>query len=56
MTPPPPAEPRLPTPPVPPRRWSSQALLGTQREVLIEHRGELYRLRVTAAGKLILTK
>lgn len=56
MNPPPPAEPRPPTPPAAPPRWSSQTLLGAQREVLIEHRGELYRLRITAAGKLILTK
>lgn len=37
-------------------RWDSQTLLGAQREAVIEHRGEHYRLRLTAAGKLILTK
>lgn len=37
-------------------RWSSAVLLGERREVLIDHRGEQYRLRLTAAGKLILTK
>jgi len=37
-------------------RWSSSVLLGERREVLIDHRGEQYRLRLTAAGKLILTK
>lgn len=53
---------RLPRPPEagvgvpPPPRWTSEALLGQQREALIEHRGEHYRLRLTAAGKLILTK
>lgn len=26
------------------------------REVILEHRGEQYRLRVTSNGKLILTK
>lgn len=31
-------------------------LVGTGREALIRHNGELYRLRITAAGKLILTK
>lgn len=41
---------------VPPPRWTSEALLGQQRVALIEHRGEQYRLRLTAAGKLILTK
>jgi hemin uptake protein HemP len=50
---PPPAEAvAAPSPP----RWTSETLLGQQREALIEHRGEHYRLRLTAAGKLILTK
>lgn len=39
-----------------PPHWDSQTLLGAQREAVIEHRGEHYRLRLTAAGKLILTK
>lgn len=52
LPPPPPATPV----PAAPQRWSSTVLLGQQREVLIEHRGEQYRLRLTAAGKLILTK
>jgi hemin uptake protein HemP len=34
---------------------SADVLRGA-REVLIEHRGELYSLRETVAGKLILTK
>ncbi len=38
------------------RRVSSQALLGNEREVEIEHAGQLYRLRLTSLGKLILTK
>jgi hemin uptake protein HemP len=38
-----------------PRRIPSQLLFEHCREVLIEHRGREYRLRVTAAGKLILT-
>jgi len=38
------------------RRVSSQALLGNEREVEIEHSGQLYRLRLTSLGKLILTK
>lgn len=40
----------------PRRRISSQALLGNEREIEIEHAGSLYRLRVTSLGKLILTK
>jgi len=31
-------------------------LFGAAREVLIEHQSQLYRLRHTAQGKLILTK
>lgn len=41
---------------VPPRRLSSQSLFGPDREVEIEHAGQLYRLRQTSLGKLILTK
>jgi hemin uptake protein HemP len=49
--------PRLPhSPPTPPRTLDSQALLGPRGEVWIAHQGQLYRLRVTAQGKLILTK
>ncbi len=39
-----------------PRIIRSQELLLGQREVWIEHRNELYRLRVTANGRLYLTK
>jgi hemin uptake protein HemP len=43
--------------PVPvPHRWTSRELLGSAREVEIEHEGLLYRLRLTSLGKLILTK
>jgi len=45
-----------PTPADARRRLSSDALLGGGDEVLIEHRGSEYRLRLTALGKLILTK
>ena len=38
------------------RRFSSDELLGGQRELVIEHSGEEYRLRITSKGKLILTK
>jgi hemin uptake protein HemP len=37
-------------------RISSRQLLGDAKEVLIEHRGAIYRLRETSLGKLILTK
>ncbi|WOB08538.1 hemin uptake protein HemP [Piscinibacter gummiphilus] len=37
-------------------RISSRQLLGDSKEVLIEHRGAIYRLRETSLGKLILTK
>ncbi|MFT3954507.1 MAG: hemin uptake protein HemP [Piscinibacter sp.] len=54
LPPPPPAAPAVTAPALP--RWSSSVLLGERREALIDHRGEQYRLRLTAAGKLILTK
>ncbi len=38
------------------RRWMSQEILGSSPEVEIQHGSMVYRLRATAAGKLILTK
>jgi hemin uptake protein HemP len=38
------------------QRFHSAELLGTTREIVIEHAGEEYRLRLTRQGKLILTK
>jgi hemin uptake protein HemP len=38
------------------RRWHSAQLFGERREIDIEHRGVVYRLRITSLGKLILTK
>jgi hemin uptake protein HemP len=38
------------------RQVNSQQLLGSTRELLIEHNGQWYRLRETRARKLILTK
>lgn len=38
------------------RRWRSDRLLDGQREVVIEHAGQEYRLRRTMNDKLILTK
>jgi len=34
----------------------SEALFVGASEVLIDHRGVMYRLRLTSLGKLILTK
>ena len=37
-------------------RIDSQALFENNREIVIAHGSEIYRLRVTAQNKLILTK
>ncbi|WP_298724417.1 hemin uptake protein HemP [uncultured Ferrovibrio sp.] len=37
-------------------RLDSRTLFRTAREVIIAHDGADYRLRLTASGKLILTK
>jgi hemin uptake protein HemP len=39
-----------------PRRVKVSELLGGEREAILEHDGQDYRLRITASGKLILTK
>jgi hemin uptake protein HemP len=38
------------------KRFSARRLFGDSRELVIEHGGDEYRLRITNAGKLILTK
>jgi len=38
------------------RRYDSQALFCGRQEILIEHAGHAYRLRITRQDKLILTK
>lgn len=43
-------------PPGPPRRIDTTSLLQREREIVIVHRGQEYRLRVTRSDKLILTK
>jgi hemin uptake protein HemP len=43
-------------PGAPLRRIDSRELLGAGQEVEISHTGQIYRLRLTALGKLILTK
>ena len=37
------------------KRISSESLFGEQREVVIQHNGREYRLRLTQNDKLILT-
>jgi hemin uptake protein HemP len=39
-----------------PARISLDAILRGRQEVIIEHRDEEYRLRITSNGKLLLTK
>lgn len=38
------------------RQIDSATLLGPQGEVFIVHQQQVYRLRITSLGKLILTK
>ncbi|HET6554949.1 MAG TPA: hemin uptake protein HemP [Dyella sp.] len=40
----------------PARRVSSQSLLNGERELVIQHQGNEYHLRLTRNDKLILTK
>jgi hemin uptake protein HemP len=39
----------------PPRRIRSEEILRGAREIVIEHDGRQYQLRITQNGKLILT-
>ena len=48
--------PQIPPSAVRPPRIDSRQLLQGGKEIVIVHGGEEYRLRLTAAGKLILTK
>ncbi|NDY91581.1 hemin uptake protein HemP [Ideonella livida] len=43
-------------PPAAPPRWHSEQLLGPQGQAHIVHGDQVYRLSLTALGKLILTK
>jgi len=46
-----------PSPPAqPPRILQAEDLFAGRREIWIQHGDQRYRLRITAAGKLILTK
>lgn len=40
----------------PPARVNIDTILRGRQEVIIEHRDEEYRLRITSNGKLLLTK
>lgn len=40
----------------PPLVYRSDEILQGRREILIEHAGQIYRLRLTSAHKLYLTK
>lgn len=48
--------PRQPVPVRPSPEVKSETLFGGARELRIHHAGEVYRLQLTAAGKLLLTK
>ena len=37
-------------------RYDTVALFGGRQEILIQHGDQVYRLRITRQGKLILTK
>lgn len=41
---------------MPVRRLTSEEVLDGEKEVVIDHHGAQYRLRLTSLGKLILTK
>lgn len=56
-----PHSPQVPKPAIPAgaeraRHIDSATLLGPRGEVFIVHQQQIYRLRVTSLGKLILTK
>ena len=39
-----------------PAIFRTEDLFGSAQEIWIEHAGEMYRLRITSRGKLLLTK
>lgn len=43
-------------PDMPAKTITSAELFATRREIVIQHAGEKYRLRITSNGELILTK
>lgn len=38
------------------RRIATSELMAGEREIILDHDGKEYRLRITALGKLILTR
>jgi hemin uptake protein HemP len=50
------AQPAVAMPAPGPRRVDSATLLGPGGELFIHHQQQVYRLRLTSQGKLILTK
>jgi hemin uptake protein HemP len=56
LMPEPPPSVSAPAPAPPGPHWRSEDLLGPGDEALITHGDQVYRLRRTASGKLILTK
>lgn len=56
MNPATPSTPNNPSAPVPPRRIAVSDLLAGSEVVILVHNGQEYRLRLTRANKLILTK
>jgi hemin uptake protein HemP len=44
------------SPPAPPKTINAESLFKEAREVLIDHAGVRYRLRITRRNKLILQK
>ena len=46
----------IPDNPSEPQVIPVKALLGPRGEALLDHQGEIYRLRTTSRGRLILTK
>lgn len=51
-----PGEPHTPEIPTRPPIVRTEQLFGSRREIIIKHGQEEYRLRITRADKLILTK
>lgn len=45
-----------PEEPTTPRRLNAEDLFAGSKEVLIVHGGEVYTLRITSKGRLLLTK
>ncbi len=39
-----------------PKVYESPQLFGNNKEIQINHKGELYRIRITRNGKLIMNK